>query len=124
MNYDKNNIFARIIRDEIPGKKVYEDEYVVAIHDIAQAAPVHVLVMPRGEYISFDDFSTQAPPERMTHFFSVIAKIARQLGVDKTGYRLITNHGADASQSVPHFHVHLIGGRPLGGLLPEDTVTR
>ncbi len=124
MSYDKANVFAKIMRGEIPGKKIYEDEQILAIHDIAGAAPVHVLVMPKGEYISFDDFSTKAPPETVAHFFKTIASIARQLEVHETGYRLVTNHGADASQSVPHFHVHILGGRALGGLLPGDVHKR
>ncbi len=124
MTYDKNNIFARIIRGEIPGKKIYEDEFVLAIEDIAPAAPVHILILPKGEYISFDDFTQKAAPETLANFFSTITKIARLAKVEKDGYRLITNHGANASQSVPHFHVHLIGGRPLGALLPSDNHTR
>lgn len=120
MTYDKNNIFARIIRGEIPGKKIYEDEFVLAIEDIAPAAPVHVLVMPKGDYVSFDDFTIHAEPEIVTHFFKTITVIAKQLKVNENGYRLIANHGRNASQSVPHFHVHLIGGRALGGLLPGD----
>ncbi len=124
MSYDANNIFAKIIRGEIPGKKVHEDDQVLAIHDISAAAPVHVLVMPKGEYVSFDDFSRNASPERLAHFFKVVTEVARKTGVEKTGYRLIANHGADASQSVPHFHMHLIGGRALGGLLPDDVHER
>lgn len=124
MTYDKNNIFAKIIRGEIPGKKAFEDEHVLAIHDIAPAAPVHVLVMPKGEYVSFDDFSRNASPEVQHHFYRAITEIARMTGVEKSGYRLIANHGADASQSVPHFHMHLIGGRELGGLLPGDAHNR
>lgn len=120
MTYDKNNIFARIIRGEIPGRKVYEDEQVLAIEDIAPAAPVHVLVMPKGEYVSFDDFTRNAPPETQAHFFRTVTEAARKAGVLENGYRLIANHGAHASQSVPHFHMHLIGGRALGGLLPGD----
>jgi diadenosine tetraphosphate (Ap4A) HIT family hydrolase len=124
MAYDKNNIFARIIRGEIPGKKIYEDDFIIAIEDIAPAAPVHVLVMPKGEYISFDDFTTQADPKVVSNFFKGIRVIARSLKLQENGYRLITNHGADASQSVPHFHVHILGGRPLGGLLPGDAHKR
>jgi len=120
MTYDKNNIFAKILRGEIRGKKIYEDEYVVAIHDVAPAAPVHILIIPKGEYVSFHDFSAKAPPERIAHFFTIIGTLAEQLHIDKTGYRLITNHGTDASQSVAHFHVHLLGGVSLGGLLPKD----
>ncbi len=124
MSYDKNNIFAKIIRGEIPAKKVHEDENILAIRDISAAAPVHVLVMPKGEYVSFADFSATASPEAIANFFTTIGLIAHQLGVNKTGYRLIANHGGDASQSVPHFHVHLLGGRALGGLLPGDTLER
>ncbi len=124
MPYDKNNIFAKIIRGEIPGKKVFEDEHVLAIADIAPAAPVHVLIMPKGEYVSFDDFTRNAPPETQAHFFKMITEVARKTGVLESGYRLIANHGEHASQSVPHFHMHLIGGRALGGLLPDDAHAR
>jgi diadenosine tetraphosphate (Ap4A) HIT family hydrolase len=118
MAYDKNNIFARIIRGEMQAKKIYEDEFVLAIEDIAPAAPSHVLIMPKGNYSSFDDFSTHADPKTVAHFFKTVASIAEKLKLQESGYRLITNHGADASQSVAHFHVHLLGGRALGGLLP------
>lgn len=124
MTYDTNNIFARIIRGEIPAKKFFEDEHVLAIADVAPAAPAHALIMPKGPYISFDDFATQAPPETVAHFFRIVPQVARLLKVEDSGYRLITNHGVHASQSVPHFHVHLLGGRTLGGLLPGDEETR
>lgn len=124
MQYDKNNIFSRIISGDIPGKKIYEDEFTLAIEDIAQAAPVHVLIMPKGEYVSFDDFSTSASPETISSFFRAITVIARIMKVEESGYRLITNHGKNASQSVPHFHVHLLGGRALGGLLQGDAQIR
>lgn len=124
MTYDTNNIFARIIRGEIPAKKLYEDEHVLAIADIAPAAPAHALILPKGPYVSFDDFSAKAPPETLAQFFRTITQIARLLKIEETGYRLITNHGAHASQSVPHFHVHLLGGRALGGLLPGDEEAR
>lgn len=124
MTYDTGNVFARILRGEIPASKVYEDEEVLAIRDIAAAAPVHLLVMPKGEYVSFDDFAAKAAPETVGRFFQKLRSIAAEQGVRGGGYRLITNHGADASQSVPHFHVHLLAGRPLGGLLPEDTTER
>ena len=117
MPYDKNNIFARIIRGEIPSSKVYEDDDVLAFHDIAKAAPVHVVVVPKGDYVSFDDFARHAAPEKIAGFFKTVQKIAAELGADEDGYRLITNHGAHASQSVPHFHLHILGGRPLGALL-------
>lgn len=124
MSYDKSNIFAKIIRGEVPAKKLFEDEHVLAIADMAPAAPVHVLVMPKGGYVSFDDFSRNAPPELVAHFFKMITEIARLLKVETHGYRLITNHGANASQSVPHFHVHILGGRGLGALLPGDNHAR
>ncbi|MBL0318987.1 MAG: histidine triad nucleotide-binding protein [Alphaproteobacteria bacterium] len=122
--YDQCNIFSRIIRGEIPSKMVYQDEFVVAIEDINPAGPVHVLVMPRGEYTSFDDFVTKAPEGLIARFFKTVQRIAEQLGVRESGYRLIANHGKHASQSVPHFHVHLIGGRSLGGLVPGDGESR
>jgi histidine triad (HIT) family protein len=119
MAYDNSNIFAKIIRGEIPTKKLYEDEYVIAIEDIEPAAPTHILVIPKGDYSSFDDFSQNASPETIARFFTTIQKLAKQFGIDKSGYRLITNHGQDASQSVAHFHVHLLGGKQLGKLLPD-----
>lgn len=118
MAYDSNNVFAKIIRGEIPSKKVYEDTEAFAFHDISAAAPVHVLVVPKGEYISFDDFVQKAGAEKVGKFFASVQKVAEQLGVQQSGYRLITNHGRDASQSVFHFHVHILAGRSLGGLLP------
>lgn len=117
MTYDPNNIFARIIRGEIPCKKVYENEFALAFHDIAPAAPVHVLVIPKGEYCSFHDFSTEAPAEFMKGFFEAVQKVASMLSVHEGGYRIISNHGSDASQTVHHFHVHILAGRPLGALL-------
>ena len=124
MPYDPNNIFAKILRGEIPCNKAYEDEAVLAFHDIEPAAPVHVLVIPKGKYASFDDFVRRANDGEVHRFFTTVQKIAHELGIDKTGYRLITNHGADASQSVPHFHVHILAGRLLGGLVPGDEDAR
>lgn len=124
MAYDTNNIFAKILRKDIPNKTVYEDDDVLAFHDISAAAPVHVLVIPKGEYISFDDFITKASVEYVQKFFGRVQLIAQELGLQESGYRLITNHGNHASQSVPHFHVHILGGRALGALLPGDTATR
>ncbi len=118
MIYDPQNIFAKIIRGDVPCKKVYEDEFAFAFHDIKPEAPVHVLVLPKGEFISFDDFTQNASPALMAGFFAAIQKIATELGVVESGYRLITNHGADASQSVFHFHMHILAGKPLGHLLP------
>lgn len=123
MTYDKENIFAKIIRGEIPNKTVYEDEQVLAFHDIAGAAPVHVLVIPKGAYVSFEDFS-QAPADVVAGFFSRVQKIAEMLELPADGYRLITNHGHNGSQSVAHFHVHILGGKQLGGLLREDALVR
>ncbi|MDX2074185.1 MAG: histidine triad nucleotide-binding protein [Alphaproteobacteria bacterium] len=117
MTYDPNNIFAKIIRGEIPCNKVYEDEFAFAFHDIKPEAPVHVLVLPKGEFVSFDDFARNASPALSQGFFAAIQKIAVKLGVLESGYRLITNHGADASQSVFHFHVHILAGKQMGGLL-------
>ncbi len=121
MSYDRDNIFAKILRGDIPANTAYEDDAVLAFHDITPAAPVHVLVIPKGEYVSFDDFMQQAGAEKVAAFFTTVQQVAARLGVDRTGYRLITNHGADASQSVPHFHVHILGGRALGELLARGS---
>lgn len=124
MNYDHANIFARILRGEIPNRTVYEDNGVLAFHDVAPAAPIHVLVIPKGDYVSFDDFCMKAGMEKVGEFFVKVQAIATELGLAASGYRLITNHGMDASQSVPHFHIHILGGRPLGGLLADDEQPR
>ncbi len=115
--YDDANIFARILRGEIPSKTVYEDEWALAFHDINPLAPVHVLVVPKGRYCSFADFSAQASAEEIAGFVRAIGKVAKQLGLEAPGYRLLANMGADSGQEVPHFHVHLFGGRPLGRML-------
>lgn len=115
--YDSENIFAKIIRGEIPSEKLYEDDYAIAFNDIAPAAPSHILVIPKGEFTSFDDFSANAAPEQMTGFFKAVRKVAHNAGLQTSGYRLITNHGADADQTVPHFHVHILGGKKLGALV-------
>src|SRR4051812_33063006 len=114
MTYDKNNIFAKILRGEVPCNKVFENEFALAFHDLHPSAPVHVLVLPKGEYNSFDDFSQKAPPEEMQGFFKTVQLVAHQLGLNETGYRLIANHGSDASQTIPHFHVHVLGKKKLG----------
>lgn len=124
MTYDSNNIFAKILRGEIPNKTVYEDDAVLAFHDVHPAAPTHVLVIPKGEYTSFHDFTEKASETEIARFFKTVRKIAAELGVPETGYRLITNHGKHGSQSVPHFHIHILGGRGLGGLVPDDISTR
>lgn len=115
--YDKNNVFARVLRGEIPSRRVYEDEWAIAFHDIAPQAPVHVLVIPRTEYVSFADFAVQAPAEEVAGFFRAVATVAKQLGLEAPGYRLLANMGAHAGQEVPHFHVHLFGGAPLGVMI-------
>ena len=120
MAYDPNNIFAKILRGEIPCKKVYEDEHVLAFHDINPQAPVHVLVIPKGSYVSWDDFSQNAPDREIAAFVRAAGKIARDLGADKTGYRMLANTGVDGGQEVPHFHLHLFAGRRLGRMVAKD----
>ena len=117
MSYDDNNIFARILRGEIPSTKVYEDDQVLAINDIHPQAPVHILVMPKGKYVSFDDFSAKASEAEIAAFNRAIGEIARKAGVDKTGYRLIFNHGPDSLSEVPHLHAHILGGKVMGALV-------
>lgn len=118
-DYDDNNIFARILRDEIPSRRVYEDAFAVAFHDIAPQAPTHILVIPRGKYISFADFSAKASEAEIAGFVRAVGTVARQLGLEAPGYRLLANMGEHAGQEVPHFHVHLFAGRPLGRMLTE-----
>ena len=117
MAYDRNNIFAKILRGEIPCKKVYEDDFAIAFHDIAPQAPIHVLVIPKGEYVSFADFSQDAPWEQVVAFIRACGLVAKQMGLEEPGYRLLSNHGRDSMQQVPHFHIHLFGGRNLGSML-------
>jgi len=117
MAYDKDNIFARILRGEIPCKKVYEDDFALAFHDINPQAPVHVLVIPKGEFVSMDDFTANASPELITGFLRAVGHVARDLGLPKDGYRVLANIGANAGQEVPHLHFHIFGGRHLGPML-------
>jgi histidine triad (HIT) family protein len=117
MPYDINNIFAKILRGEIPNKTVYEDEHVLAYHDINPQAPVHILVIPKGAYVSWDDFSNNASDAEISALVRTAGKIARDLGLVETGYRTIANIGMDANQEVAHFHVHILGGKPMGPLL-------
>ena len=119
MAYDRNNIFARILRGEIPCNKVFEDSHVLAFRDISPQSPTHVLVIPKGEYVSFDDFSQNASPEEIAALVRAVGQIARKQGVAESGYRILANTGPAAHQEVPHFHVHLFGGRDLGGMLPR-----
>lgn len=115
--YDENNIFARILRGEIPSRKVYEDDHVLAFHDINPLAPTHVLVIPKGPYVSWDDFSAKASDEEIAAFVRAVGRIARDAGLVAQGYRLLANSGSNAGQEVPHLHVHIFAGRPLGPML-------
>lgn len=124
MAYDQNNVFAKIIRGEIPAQKVYEDEKILAFHDISKAAPTHVLVIPKGEYINFSDFVAKVNAEEISYFFKKLSEIAELLNADKSGFRLITNSGSNAHQTVLHFHVHILAGRKMGSLIPSDNQLR
>ena len=115
--YDDDNIFAKILRDEIPSKRVYEDDYAVAFHDINAQAPTHILVIPRGRYVSWDDFSATASDAEISGFIRAVGHVAREAGLVEPGYRLLANTGMDAHQEVPHLHVHLFAGRTLGPML-------
>ena len=117
MAYDRNNVFARILRGELPCAKVYEDPHVLAFRDINPQAPVHIVVIPKGEYVSADDFSEKASDAELIAFMRAIARITQAEGVVAEGYRILANHGAAAHQEVPHFHLHLFGGRDLGPML-------
>ncbi len=115
--YDGANIFARLLRGEIPSRRVHEDEWAVAFHDIAPQAPVHVLVIPRGRYVSLADFTATAGDAEIAGFFRAVAKVARDLELETPGYRVLTNVGGDGGQEVAHFHVHLFGGKALGRMI-------
>jgi len=120
--YDDNNVFAKILRGDLPCKKVYESDHALAFHDINPQAPVHVLVIPRGRYVSMDDFSRNASDAEIAGFWRAVGETARILGVDKTGYRTLANHARNAHQEVFHLHVHIFGGRPLGPMLDGGSV--
>ncbi len=120
MAYDRNNVFARILRGEIPCQKVYEDAHVLAFNDIRPQAPVHVLLFPKGEYVSVDGFAAKASAGEQAGFIVAVGKVARQDGLAESGYRTLANHGADPGQEVPHFHVHIFGGKRLGRMLPRE----
>ena len=117
--YDGGNIFARLLRGEIPSRRVYEDEHAVAFHDIAPQAPTHVLVIPRGEYVSLADFTAGAGDAEIAGFWRAVGRVAKQLGLEAPGYRILANMGGHGGQEVPHFHVHLFGGAPLGPMLAQ-----
>jgi diadenosine tetraphosphate (Ap4A) HIT family hydrolase len=115
--YDDSNIFARILRGELPCRKVYEDEHALAFHDIAPLAPIHILVIPKGPYVSWDDFSAKASDAEISGFVRAIGKVARDGEMVVQGYRLLANTGKRSGQEVAHFHVHIFGGQPLGPML-------
>jgi histidine triad (HIT) family protein len=115
--YDDSNIFARILRGEISSKRVYEDDYALAFHDINPAAPTHILVIPKGPYVSWDDFSAKASEAEIAGFVRAVGKVARDAGALEGGYRLLANTGLNSGQEVPHLHVHIFAGRPLGPML-------
>jgi histidine triad (HIT) family protein len=115
--YDDNNIFARILRGEIPSTKVYEDEFAFAFHDINPLAPVHILVIPKGPYVSWDDFSESASDAEIAGFIRAVGKVARDQGLVGQGYRVLANIGLRGGQEVPHLHAHIFGGEPLGPML-------
>lgn len=116
--YDDENIFAKILRGEIPCTRIYEDDHALAFEDINPQAPTHVLVIPKGAYVSNDDFTAKASDAEITGFFRAVGHVARELGVADPGYRMIANTGTDGGQEVPHFHVHICAGRVLGRMIP------
>lgn len=117
MTYDRNNIFAKILRGDIPCKKILENDYALAFYDINPAAPTHALVIPKGAYVSFADFATKASNEEITMFIRTVGQVAQLLGAVEDGFRLISNAGSNGGQEVPHFHVHILAGRPLGRMV-------
>lgn len=124
MSYNNNNIFAKILRQEIPANKVYEDDFVLAFNDINKASPTHVLVIPKGQYENYSDFVLNAGQQEIVDFFKRVALIARELNLEIDGFRLISNQGSNAHQTVQHFHVHLLAGNKLGPLLASDKLLR
>ena len=119
MTYDNNNIFAKILREEIPCKKIYENEYSLAFHDLNPQAKIHILVIPKGKYISFADFSKNAPKDEIEGFFKAVGKVAEDQDLIGDGYRILANHGVNAGQEVPHFHVHIFGKQSLGPMISK-----
>jgi diadenosine tetraphosphate (Ap4A) HIT family hydrolase len=117
MAYDRNNVFAKILRGEIPCKKIRESQHALAFHDIAPQARVHALVIPKGEYFSWADFSVRASDDEIADLVRTVGQVAKELGVEESGYRLLANHGPDSHQEVPHFHVHIFGAQKLGKML-------
>lgn len=121
MAYDPDNIFAKILRGEIPCNKAYENEYALAFHDINPQTPTHILVIPKGPYESSDDFTANASDAELAGFLRAVGHVAREAGLVAPGYRILANHGRDARQEVPHFHIHIFGGKDLGRMIkPVD----
>jgi len=120
MSYDPSNIFAKILRGEIPCKKVYEDDFALAFHDIHPQAPTHILVIPKGPYVSCEDFVNSAGDEQIIGFYRAVGKVINEADIVATGYRIISNAGVNAHQEVPHYHVHILGGRDLGKMLEKE----
>ena len=119
--YDDNNVFAKILRGEIPSRKVFEDDHVLAFHDINPQAPVHILVIPKGKFVAIDDFGAHASAAEIKAFYAAVAKITADLNLNNEGFRVIANTGVNGGQEVPHFHVHILGGRRLGPMLSKST---
>ena len=115
--YDDNSIFAKILRGEIPSTRIYEDDFAYAFPDINPVAPTHILVIPKGRYVSWDDFSARASDAEIAGFVRAVGKVAREAGAVAPGYRLLANTGPDSHQEVPHLHVHIFAGKPLGPML-------
>ena len=115
--YDDQNVFAKILRGEIPNKTVYEDEWALAFHDIAPQAPVHVLVIPKGAYVSWDDFSERGSADEIAGFVRAVGHVAREQGLVAPGHRLLVNNGLQGGQEIPHLHVHIFAGKPLGPMI-------
>ena len=120
MNYDPHNIFAKILRKELPCKQVYEDDYTLAFHDLYPVAPIHVLVIPKGPFISFSHLIKVAKSDFIANFFSAVQKVIEKLEIEYSGYRLISNCGEDGLQTVRHMHIHILGKKRLGGLTKEE----
>ena len=121
MNYDKNNIFAKILRGEIPCKKIYEDKFVLAFYDVNPQRKIHALIIPKGEYINLDDFSIKATQEEIVGLIKGIGIVAKKLGVSEAakgeGYRILANVGKNGGQEVPHLHFHILGGEKVGKMV-------
>jgi histidine triad (HIT) family protein len=124
MQYDENNVFAQIINKKIAADIIYEDDKILAFNDINKASKIHILLIPKQKFISFDDFVSHAAQEDIQYFFQKAQEIAKKFSLNHTGYRIITNHGKDANQTVNHFHIHILGGEKLGGLLTNDSLER